>query len=333
MTRTILARLTAVLMTGALAAGITACGGGATEEKTADGLTKVQMVMDWPVADAFWSPFLVARDRGYYAEAGIDLEVIPPPTVSDTMKLLGTGQADVAFTTTMDVLFAKDQDAPVAAIGAYGDTNNWGLIAREPFELSAVKGKTIGTYNDAWSKAQLTLMLNSVGLEISDVRLVTATDDTVPLLLENKVDIITGVTNAESSGIRTTGGFEPFFLPAREHGVPNAPIFVVAGNTEWLDANPETAASFLAASIRGMKDAIADPAAAMAVFEKLYPASDMAFVTDAWQTTAQLLSAQQPPLVQNDQQWSGLLDAAVSQGLVKTVDAPGDYWTDEYLSD
>ena len=43
--------------------------------------------------------------------------------------------------------------------------------------------KTIGTYNDSWSKAQLQIMLQSEHLKLSDVKLVIASSDTVPLLL------------------------------------------------------------------------------------------------------------------------------------------------------
>lgn len=322
----------AAVLTAAATMGLVACGGDSTET-TDNGLTPVRMIMEWPVADAFWTPFVVAKDKGYYSDAGIDLTITPPPTVADTMKFLGTDEADVAFTTTLDVLFAKDQDAPVVAIGSYGDSNNWGLIAREPFDLTQIKGKTIGIYNDAWSKAQLTMMLDSVGLTLPDVQLVTAADNTVPLLLENKVDIITGVTNAESAEIRVNGGFEPFFMPAAEHGAPNAPIFVVAGNTSWLDGNQDTAKDFMAATKKGLEDSLADPAAAMEIFKKAYPDSDMAFITDSWNATTKILEAQPQPFVQSDEQWKGLLDAAVAQDLVKSVDEPSAYWTDDYLPD
>lgn len=324
-------RLAATLTIAATTAGLVACS--SSEEPAQDGMTSVNMVMEWPVADAFWTPFVVAKDKGYYSEAGIDLTITPPPTVSDTMKFLGTAEADVAFTTTLDVLFAKDQDAPVIATGAYGDKNNWGLIAREPFELSTIKGKTVGIYNDAWSKAQLTMMLNSVGLQLSDVQLVTATDNTVPLLLENRVDIITGVTNAESADVRVNGGFDPFFMPASEHGAPDAPIFVVAGNTEWLNENADTATAFMSATKRGLEDSLSDPDAAMAIFDKTYPGSDMGFIVDSWNATADILREQTPPFEQSDEQWTALLDAAVAQDLVKSVDEPSAYWTNDYLSD
>src|SRR5215471_12888995 len=70
-------------------------------------LTKVTFVQEWPVADGFWIPWTLGKEKGFYAEEGIDREIVAPPTVADTMKYLGTGTADVAFTTVMDIIFAK----------------------------------------------------------------------------------------------------------------------------------------------------------------------------------------------------------------------------------
>ncbi|CAJ0990781.1 hypothetical protein SODG_005289 [Sodalis praecaptivus] len=70
---------------------------------------KVTFVQEWPVADGFWIPWTLGIGKGFYRDEGIDLNVVAPPTVADTMKFLGTGRADVAFTTVMDIIFAKEQ--------------------------------------------------------------------------------------------------------------------------------------------------------------------------------------------------------------------------------
>ncbi|WP_246191380.1 ABC transporter substrate-binding protein [Aureimonas leprariae] len=87
-------------------------------------------------------------------------------------------------------------------------------------------------------------MLGSEG----DAQTVAAADDTVPLLLQKRVDAITGLTNAEGTGMRVTGEQTPSFLPAVEHGVPNTPIFMLAANSDWLKSNPELAKAFLRAT-------------------------------------------------------------------------------------
>jgi putative hydroxymethylpyrimidine transport system substrate-binding protein len=323
--------LAAVL--AALAAGTALFAGTATGRSGA-GLTKIRMVQEWPVADGFWIPWIVARDKGWYRDAGIDLQIIPPPTVADTMKFLGTGRAELAFTTILDVIFAKEQGAGVVSVGAYSQWNNWGLIARqgEKFTVASLKGKKIGIYNDAWTKAQLSIMLESGHLTLKDVKLVAAASDTIPLLLSKKIDVATGVTNAEASEVRTVGKQKPFMLLAKDYGVPNSPIWLIAGNTGWLQKNPQLAKKWFQVTLRGLRWSIANPVAAVRMFEKAYPkAEPFDYALDQWKTTIPLFKAPGGYFSQTDKQWTGLLPALVEQKLLKKPLPARQYYTNAYL--
>jgi len=297
-------------------------------------LTKVRMVQEWPVADGFWIPWIVARDKGWYKAAGIDLQIIPPPTVADTVKFLGTGRADIGFTTILDVIFAKEQGAPITSIGAYSQSNNWGLIGRqgEKFTVAQMKGKTVGIYNDAWTKAQLSIMLKSANLKLSDIKMVAAASDVVPLLLAKKVDVATGVTNAEASEVRTVGKQKPFMLLAKDYGVPNSPIWLIAANNSWLQRNPQLAKAWFAVTKRALRWSIAHPAGAVKMFEKAYPkAESYAYALDQWKATIPLFASPGGYFHQTDKQWSALLPALKQQKLIKKALPPKQYYSNKYL--
>ena len=68
--------------------------------------------------------------------------------------------------------------------------------------------------------------------------MVAAASDVVPLLLAKKVDVATGVTNAEASEVRTVGHQKPFMLLAKDYGVPNSPIWLVGGEHELAPEEP-----------------------------------------------------------------------------------------------
>jgi ABC-type nitrate/sulfonate/bicarbonate transport system substrate-binding protein len=296
-------------------------------------LTKIRMVQEWPVADAFWIPWIVARDKGWYRQAGIDLQIIPPPTVADTVKFLGTGRAELGFTTILDVIFAKEQGAPLVSIGAYSQTNNWGLIGRQGdrFTVADMKGKKIGIYNDAWTKAQLSIMLKSANLTLKDVKLVAAASDVVPLLLAKKVDVATGVTNAEASEVRTVGKQKPFILLAKDYGVPNSPIWLVAANTSWLQKNPALARTWFKVTKRGLQWAIGHPRQAVQMFLKAYPkAATFPYALDQWKATIPLFKSPGGYFHQTDKHWSGLLPALKQQKLIKKALPPREYYTNKY---
>jgi ABC-type nitrate/sulfonate/bicarbonate transport system substrate-binding protein len=320
----------AVIVAAALAL-VAATGGGASP--AASKLTKIRMVQEWPVADGFWIPWIVARDKGWYKTAGIDLQIIPPPTVADTVKFIGTGRAELGFTTILDVIFAKEQGAPIVSVGAYSQSNNWGLIGRqgEKFTVADMKGKKIGIYNDAWTKAQLSIMLKSANLTLKDVKMIAASSDVVPLLLAKKVDVATGVTNAEASEVRTVGKQKPFMLLAKDYGVPNSPIWLVAANTDWAKKNPQLLKTWFKVTKRALAWSIANPVAAVNMFEKAYPkAESFDYALDQWKATIPLFKSPGGYFHQSDSQWAPLLPALKQQGLIKKALAPKEYYTNEY---
>lgn len=304
---------------------------------SAQELTKLTFIQEWPTPDGFWIPWIIGSKKGFYKEEGLDVDIVVPPTVADTMKFLGTGRAQVAFTTVMDVIFAKSEEAPVTAIARYGRGNNWGIISPEgkPLTVAELKGKRIGIYNDAWTKAQLNMMLDDAGLTMDDIETVAAADDTVPLLLQGRVDAITGITNAEGTGMMTAGKQRASFLPATEHGVPNTPIFMLAGNDEWLKEHPDQAKAFLRATEKSIAYAVDHPQESVDAFKELYgKAYDEAFITQQWtDTIPQFGKIGDDLLVNQEEDWAKLIEALKKFEVVKDPMAPTAYFTNTYLGD
>jgi putative hydroxymethylpyrimidine transport system substrate-binding protein len=321
------------LVVGAMLAAASLIGGLAPGQ--AADLKKVTFVQEWPVADGFWIPWILGKEKGYYAEEGIDLEIVAPPTVADSMKYVGTARADVGFTTVMDIIFAKEQGAPVRAIGRYGKGNNWGILSKQgnKLKIEELKGKSVGIYNDAWTKAQLALMLKSAGMTLDDVTMVAAADDTVPLLLQDKVDVITGITNAEATEIVVIGKQTPEFMAAVDHGVPNTPIFMIAANEDWLKNNPDLAKAFMRATLKSIQYAVGHTDEGLAAFQKAYSkAYDPAYIGQQWKDTIpQFGDAGKDVMTLNDADWVALIAAIKDLDIVKEPLKPADYYTHDYL--
>jgi len=257
-------------------------------------LATVTAIMDWPTPWMGWAPWTVADALGYYRAAGINLKVVPPATVADPAKVLGTGHADLAFTTILDVIEGSAAGAPITGIGAYAQFNNWGIITwkSDNFRPEQLKGKKIGVYPDAWSKTQLTIMLQHAGLSIGDVQLVYTSDDTVPLLLTHKVDVITGVTNAEQTEAEVNGKKPTIMYLASKYGVPDAYVQVLAVNNGFSKAHPDLVRAWIAATKKGLAYAIAHPAQTVQLFLKRYPSAlDPVYARASWDKTIPLFSS------------------------------------------
>lgn len=329
--------LTAVAAVSALA--LTGCSTAADSGAGEDGLTKIRFIQEWPVADGFWIPWVVADEKGFYEEAGLDVEILTPPNTSATMQYLGTGEADLAFTTSVDIVTARSQGVPVVGIGTYGTSNNWGLMSKtaEPVAPEDLEGKLIGTYNDAWSNAQLSIMLASVGKTLSDVTLVTADSSTVPLLVEDKVDLITGVTNAEGSELESLGVTDYSVTYAKDFGAPDAPVLMLAGSEKWLADNPEAAEAFMEATIEGLNYARSHPEEAVEIFMTTYPdAQTLEFTQLQWTATAALFGPEGEEvtaenLLQSEEVWQSLVDVSVEFGLIDEAVPATELFTNKAL--
>ncbi|WP_415460542.1 ABC transporter substrate-binding protein [Bifidobacterium psychraerophilum] len=320
---------------------LTACGGGSTGSSSESGLTTIKMVQEWPTGDAQWIPWVVAKEKGYYKAAGIDLDIQVPPNTAATMQYLGTGRSDIAFSGTIDVVSAVGQDAPVTSIARYGNLNNGGIFALKgnPTDPKELVGKTIGTYGDAWSKAQLEIMFKHAGLSLDDVKLVTATDDDVPLLMEKKVDAITGTQMAEGSELSSLGVSDYEFTYSKDFGVPNAPVLNIAANTTWLKNNKALGEKFMQATVKGLNYARSHPDEAVSIFLKNYPkAETKAFATQQWKDVSTLFGPTSTEvtvsdLAQESAVWKELVTAAKQYKVSDQSKAVSEYFSNDLVKE
>lgn len=333
-------RLRSGLLVGVIALAMVAAACGGNDGKTGNGdgggggTTAITIVTEWSYPDPLWIPFLVAKEQGYYAEAGLDVTVQQPPDNSTTMKMLATGDAQVGLSAITDVVFAKGEGLPVVSVSNMTQSNNWGLfqLGDQPIDVASLKGKTVGIYNDSWTAAMLPLVLSSGGLTMDDVKTVAATGSVIPLLLHGKIDVATEVTNLGGVEISTSGGGAFTQLLAPEAGAPDTPVWVYVASSEWASAHPDLAKAWLGATRKGIEWATANPEEAVALFEQTYPeaATDNGYNLEAWKATIPLLSVGGAYPAQTDEEWSSFTQALVDAGQLDSALAPGEYYTNDY---
>jgi hypothetical protein len=187
-------------------------------------------------------------------------------------------------------------------------SNNWGLfqLGDQPIDVAALKGKTVGIYNDSWTAAMLPVMLESGGLTMDDIDTVAATGSVIPLLLSGKIDVATEVTNLGGVEISTSEGGSFTQLLAPEVGAPDTPIWVYVANSEWAAANPDLATAWLDATRQGIEWASQNPEDAVALFDETYPeaATDNGYNLEAWKASIPLLTVDGGYPAQTDEEWA-----------------------------
>ena len=171
------------------------------------------------------------------------------------------------------ILNVASQGAPIKVISTIWKAGQFGVISLESAEITSpadLKGKKIAV---APGSAQATLMpvlLTKNGMTEADVEIVSSAQNAfLGLLTSGAVDAVAEtpenvVVPLKKEGIAATNMY--FY----DHGVPLVSLSLVA-REDKLQANPDAYKRFLQATVEGWKQAMADPAAAVAALRTVFP--------------------------------------------------------------
>jgi putative hydroxymethylpyrimidine transport system substrate-binding protein len=157
-------------------------------------LEKVTVLLDWFV-NPDHAPLFVALERGYFANHGLEVEMIAPSNPNDPPKLVAAGKADIAVSYQHQHQMQIDQGLPLVRIATLVATPLNSLVVLEdgPIKsISDLKGKTIGYSVGGFETVLLKVMLEKEGLGLSDVKLVNVNFSLSPSLFTGQVDGVIG---------------------------------------------------------------------------------------------------------------------------------------------
>jgi len=223
---------------------------------------KVRIRLDWKPG-AQHSPFYLARERGYYAQEGIDLEIISGSGSADSVKTLGTRAVELALVDALVLVQAREQEVPVQAIAAYYQRTPICIISpqakpiRTPQELI---GKNVGSKKGSATYQGLMVFLEANGIKPEQLQLVDIGFGVQPLLV-GQVEALMGFTMNEPVEAEAAG-MAVHELMIAEAGV-KAYGLTIAANERFLKEQGELARAFLRATRRAMEEAAKDPQAAV----------------------------------------------------------------------
>ncbi len=294
-------RLSAVLLACALLLGVAAgcaannqksetkseaAGESATKDSpaTADSSdkTKITFVLDW-TPNTNHTGLYVAQDKGYFDDAGLEVEIVQPPEDGAEM-LVGSGKAQfgVSFQDSMLPAVAGEGKVPIEAVAALVQHNTSGIISLKGNGMDKPKGmegKTYATWDLPIEKATLKTVVEKDGGDFSKVKLIPSTvTDEVSALQSKQVDAIwvfygwAGVAT-EVAGLETDYFAFKDIDPVFDYYTP-----VVVGNIDWMQQNATQTMRFLSALKKGYEFAIDHPDEAADILLKAAPELDSELV-------------------------------------------------------
>jgi NitT/TauT family transport system substrate-binding protein len=324
------AALTAIVVTAAWASSTRSTSSGRSH-----GLSTVRVVFDWPGIDFEAVPLTVGNARGFYKKAGLNVQIVIPPSTSTTVKMLAVGKGDIGFDTTTDVVFGQAAGIDVKSIANYSQNNNWGLVAKPgaKIDIKKIKGKSIGIFSDSWTKAMMPYVLKAGGVTASQVKQPIFGSDDIAPLLAGKIDLATNTLNYAIAQVQSATGKRPSVLLATKFGAPNEPVWVYTAMSSCLKSHGSQAKKFLSATQKAFAWSIAHPSAAVKDYLKAYPkiGGGMKYSLDGWKATIPALGATNSLLTQRASQWTQVAQALKAVGLLSKPLPASRYFTNAYL--
>ena len=327
-----IAGLVAVSLVLLLAA--VACGSSATPTSepvpptltpTAEPLTKVSVALDWfPWSNH--SGFFIAKERGYFAEQGLDVEIFTPGDPSTVLQTVASNRDDFGISYQTEVLIAREQGVPAVSVMALVQHPLNSVMTLKESGIAEPKdllGKKVGWPGIPSDEPLLDTMLQSQGLTLDDVELVNVGFNLVPALISKQVDAIVGAYWVHESISATNQGFELNIMRMEEYGVPDFYELVVVANEEKIANDPDLVQRFVRGVMRGYQDAMADPQDAVQLLKRLRPEVDLDIEIPGVELLAPLWASEEGPFGwQEERRWLDFAQWMVDSGrLSSTTDA------------
>jgi NitT/TauT family transport system substrate-binding protein len=259
-----------------LVAVLLAAGCGRTEVEPAPARPAERIVLqtDW-FAQPEHGGFYQAQARGFYAEAGIEVEILPGGPNAQTVQKVLRGRAQFAMNRADTIYRLASEDVPVVLVMAtlQHDPQAVMVHAASPVRtLADLDGRRVmaipGLAWIAYVESRYGIKLRVVPHDFGMERFLADPELAQQCLLTNEPfyaalhDIPVRVLPLRASG------FDPY------HGI--------YGLRSFIDANPDLVRRFIAASIRGWEDFIhGDPAPAFALIAARNPKMSVEFMTFA----------------------------------------------------
>lgn len=233
--------------------------------KAKDGeLQKVKLQLKWLPQSQFMG-YYVAAEKGYYKDEGIDIEILPGGSDIIPEQNVYNGAADIGVTWVSSLMTYQAQGYELQEVAQMFQKSGLLVVSKKDSGIKSPKdltGKKVGNWFGG-NEYEVLALLSKYNLDKSkDLNLVQQ-DFTMDQLKEGSVDAASAMTYNEF-GLLLESGISKDDLNVinmNDEGVAMMEdcLFV---NSEWASKNEDLMVRFLRASIKGWKDACADPEAA-----------------------------------------------------------------------
>lgn len=209
---------------------------------------KMTLLLDWFV-NPDHGPVIIAQEKGYFAEQGLEVEIIAPADPSDPPKLVAAGKAELAISYQPQLHLQIHEGLPLQRVGTLVATPLNCLLALEDGPIKSpgdLRGKKVGFSVGGVEEAVLGSILKTYDMTLDDIELVNVNWSLSPSLMSGQVDAVIGAYRNFELNQMEIEGVPGHCFYVEEEGLPPYDELIYVANSETMDK--EQIARFLAAT-------------------------------------------------------------------------------------
>ncbi|WP_285410904.1 ABC transporter substrate-binding protein [Variovorax sp. efr-133-TYG-130] len=218
---------------------------------------KVSVRLKW-LAQAQFAGFYVAKAKGFYDQAGLDLTINPGGPNLNVETLVASGNDTFGLAGgTETVLLAREKGLPLVCIGVTVQNTPFTYVTYKDSGITKVKdfaGKKVATW---FTGTQYTLysMLASAGVKQSELTIVPQSGSMAPFV-EKQFDVAAATYYNELNTLKEQGlGDKLTLIKPDDYGVVVQQDTVLVSE-KYRNEKPQQVQAFMNATIKGWKYAL-----------------------------------------------------------------------------
>lgn len=290
---------------------------------------KVSVRLNW-IPGSEHGYFYLAKQKGWYADAGIDLDIIPGEGSTLVVKTVGNGDNDFGVADVATIARGWEVGVPLVALAVILKESPASIYSRKSAGITSMKdlcGKRVGINIKSTTTAQYYAMLRQADLKDCKIEEVPMSAGGVKEVLSGTVDA--AVTFAyedpvmiEAQGIEVNRIIASDFFKLYS--------LTLVTNQKLTETKPKLVSNFVSVTMRALKYSITHPEEAVAAFVKVSPEANLSYERPKLALFNSLILAGDKSGASVGQQdakgWDASLDTLYKIGIVKKqMDSAGKF--------
>ncbi len=300
-------------------------------------LRDVTLRLDW----VFQGPnagFMVAHRKGFYKDAGLNVDIGPGKGSGSTAQLVASKATQFGFSDGFVVGNSVAKGLSIRTVAGIYRRNPTAVVVLADSDIKSPKdleGKSIAITPGSAQFQQWPAFAKGCKLDPDKVRVISIDPaGTPPALITGQVPAIAGFAQGQVPSVEIRGGKKTRLFWYADCGVTAVSNGIVVHN-DFLKEEPELIRSFVAASLKGFLYARAHPDELVADVQAFSPTVDPAITRReaelSWENWVTPNTAGKPLGWMSDKDWEQTVEVLKAYGGVSTPLEASQLYTNDFV--